>query len=88
MPEDYLHPELFDGYGEWLVPGGAIVIQPGSEIVAGPMRGETGLLTAGVDLGLLRTAKRTFDVAGHYARPDVSSLSIDRTAKEPRKFEQ
>ena len=76
--EDYPHPEVFDGYGEWLVPGCAIAFQLGGEIVGGPIRGETCFLTAAVDLGLLRTAKRTFDVAGHCARPDVFSLSVDR----------
>lgn len=86
MPEDYPHPEVFDGYGEWLIPGGAIVVEPGGDVAGGPMRNETGLLAAEVNLDLVRTSKRTFDVAGHYSRPDIFTLSIEQASKKPVRF--
>lgn len=83
IPDPYPHPEAFEDWGDWLSPGGAIVVEPGGNVSGGPMRGESGLLTADIDLGRIRTSRRTFDVAGHYARPDVFSLSVDRSAKDP-----
>ena len=86
MPADYPVKDAFKDYGEWLSQGGAIVVAPGGQVVGGPMRSETGVLSAEVNLDLLRTAKRTFDVAGHYSRPDVFSLSVEQTSKRPVQF--
>ena len=87
LPDSYPHPEAFEDWGDWISPGGAIIVEPGGAVSGGPMRGEIGLLNANIDLSLIRTARRTFDVAGHYARPDVFSLSIDRSSKKPVEFD-
>lgn len=62
------------------------MVAPGGKVVGGPMRSETGVLSAEVNLDLLRTAKRKFDVAGHYSRPDVFSLSVEQTSKRSVQF--
>lgn len=87
VPPDHPAHGEFQEWGDWVSPGGAIVVHPGGSIAGGPMRGETGLLTAEVDLSLVRTSRRTFDVAGHYSRPDVFSLSVNRARATPVRFE-
>lgn len=72
---------------EWINAGDSIVIAPGGEIVAGPMRKQKGILYAEVDSSRATTAKRTLDVAGHYSRPDVFTLSVDTGVQSPAKFE-
>lgn len=52
--------------------GGAAIVEPaGGDIVAGPLRGEEGMLLHDCDLSIALKAKRTFDVTGHYGREDV-----------------
>ena len=52
--------------------GGAAIIEPlQGRIIAGPLRGEEGMLTADCDLRQGLHAKRWFDAAGHYSREDV-----------------
>ena len=41
------------------------------QVIAGPLRGEEGILYADCDLRESLRAKRWFDVVGHYAREDV-----------------
>ncbi len=51
---------------------------------AGPSRGlpaREGLLVADLDLAEVVEGKFDFDVAGHYARPDVFRLQFDETPR-------
>jgi nitrilase len=61
--------------------GGSAIIDPLGHVLAGPVFDEEELLTAELDLDALPRAKFDFDVAGHYARPDVFSLSVDESPK-------
>ncbi|HEA68034.1 MAG TPA: carbon-nitrogen hydrolase family protein, partial [Desulfobacterales bacterium] len=74
--------------GEWLMPGNGIVCSPLGEVIAGPMRNEKGFLIADIDLEDVRSARRTFDVTGHYSRPDIFHLNVDRQPKSPVSFSQ
>ena len=46
--------------------------------MAGPLHQEQVILYAEIDPQQAAIARRTFDVAGHYARPDVFTLQVDR----------
>ena len=51
------------------------------------MRREKGILSAEIDIESVRAARRKFDVAGHYARPDVLKLTVNRASQKPAQFE-
>lgn len=87
IPLDF--PERESLYPEteyWINAGDSVVVAPGGEIVAGPMREEKGLLYAEIDSGHVATAKRALDVAGHYSRPDVFTLNVNTQPQSPVKF--
>lgn len=67
--------------------GGSVIVSPLGELLAGPdYDGET-ILTAELDPGEIARGKYDFDVAGHYARPDVFRLSVDERPKSPVIYE-
>jgi nitrilase len=71
-----------------LINGGSVIIGPMGDVLAGPLVGETGLLTAEIDTDELTRARYDFDVVGHYARPDVFELVVDERAKPGVRFIQ
>ncbi|WP_460928675.1 carbon-nitrogen hydrolase family protein [Pseudomonas sp. MC6] len=69
-----------------LIAGGSVIVGPMGDILAGPLRGEAGLLTAEIDTDELVRARYDYDVVGHYARPDVFELSVDERTKPGVRF--
>ena len=87
IPDDFPDREtLYPASEEWINPGDSAVIAPGGEIVAGPMRQKKGILFAEVDSKSVGISKRDLDVAGHYSRPDIFTLSVDAQPQSPIKF--
>jgi len=54
--------------------------------VAGPLHESHGILYADCDPARAAAAKRTLDVTGHYGRPDIFRLEVDREARVPVEF--
>lgn len=87
IPNDFPDREtLYPASEEWINPGDSVVVAPGGEIVAGPMRKEKGILFAEVDSKRVGISKRDLDVTGHYSRPDIFTLSVDTQPQSPIKF--
>jgi nitrilase len=63
--------------GDWLEEGNTVIVDPHGQIVAGPIRECEETLYADLDLGLVSSARRYMDPAGHYNRPDVFQLLVD-----------
>jgi nitrilase len=60
--------------------GGSVIVAPNSRIIAGPMGAEEGILYAECNLELGIQMKLRHDFAGHYNRPDIFHLQINRAA--------
>lgn len=83
FPEkDMLYPDA----DEWVNPGDSVVIAPGGQLVAGPLRQQDGILFYDIDLDKAAIAKRALDVTGHYSRPDIFQLNVNSKKQTPVVF--
>ena len=60
--------------------GGSCIVAPNSRLIAGPIGAEEGILYADCDLDIAIQMKLRHDFAGHYNRPDIFHLQINRKA--------
>jgi nitrilase len=86
VPNDFPGRDSLFAADEWINDGNAIVVKPMGEVVAGPLNRDKGILYAEIDKEVAKRARRSLDVCGHYARPDIFSFSVNRQSLDPVKF--
>ena len=76
-PEDYAAIQG-DDPKTVLMRGGSCIVGPLGQVLAGPNFEGSCILTADLDLKDIPRGKYDLDAAGHYARPDVFRLQVNR----------
>ncbi len=70
--------DIYGGDDDWMSRGNTVIVDPWGDVLAGPLTEQEGILYAEIDLDAIRRSRREFDVVGHYARPDVFQLRVNR----------
>jgi nitrilase len=86
-PTDYVS-NLPDDPEAIVCRGGACIVSPLGDLLAGPLWEKEGILTAEIDLREIPKAQYDFDPVGHYSRPDVFKLSVNRAPAVPVAYDE
>ena len=66
--------------------GGSAVAGPDGRWLVEPVEGEERLVVTDLELGLVAQERQNFDPTGHYSRPDVFSVQVDRRRQQSAEF--
>ena len=63
---------------EMIADGGSCIAGPDGKWIVEPVAGEEKLIVAELDHKRVREERQNFDPSGHYSRPDVTQLTVNR----------
>ncbi|OUS31861.1 nitrilase [Gammaproteobacteria bacterium 45_16_T64] len=87
IPADFPDKDLlFPEQDEWINPGDAVIIKPFGGVEAGPLHQEKEVLYHTIDVDAAASSRKSLDVSGHYNRPDIFQLEVNRKQQPPISF--
>ena len=79
--------EIRKALGDMPANGGSCVAAPDGSWVLPPVMGEEGIRFCELDPAFVRRERQNFDPSGHYSRPDVTHLTVNRQRQSLASFE-
>ncbi|MEJ2050365.1 MAG: carbon-nitrogen hydrolase family protein [Calditrichota bacterium] len=66
---------------KWINVGNSCIVNPKGDFIAGPLSAKQDILYADISLDDIPANKWILDTAGHYARPDIFKLMLDKSTR-------
>lgn len=88
FPENTPHlSKILEKAPEVLANGGSCIAGPNGEWIIAPVLNKAGNIYATLDFKKVLEERQNFDVVGHYSRPDVTQLTVNRERQSTLKLE-
>ena len=88
FPPDTPHVDaILAGSEPLLADGGSCIAGPDGQWIVEPVVGREQLIVATLDHARVRQERQNFDPVGHYSRPDVTRLTVNRQRQSTVHFE-
>ena len=89
IPDSVPHAKLIRKHAPKIMAnGGSCIAGPDGEFIISPLKNKEELLVAEIDYKMVLRERQNFDVGGHYSRPDVTQLVVNRERQSIVKFEE
>ena len=88
FPKDTLYyDQIMKNTPETLANGGSCIAGPDGEWIVEPQIGKEEIIYANLDLNRVLEERQNFDPVGHYSRPDVTQLHVNRERQSTVTFD-
>ena len=78
ISDELPHSTLFQKFDDIVCNGGSCIASPTGEWIIPPQTNEEKLISAELDIKTVFEERQNFDPSGHYSRPDVTKLIINK----------
>jgi nitrilase len=87
IPDEVPHADAIRSAADgWMANGGSCIAGPDGQWVIEPRTREEGIWTADLSIEAVARERQNFDPAGHYSRPDVTRLKVNRKRQKTARF--
>ena len=80
--------EILANAPDELTDGGSCIAAPDGSWIQAPIVGKEGVFTATIDFARIYEERQNFDGVGHYSRPDVTRLEVNRERQQIVHFKE